>query len=94
MNELEELYNKGNLIKLNPVYSSNIKGIGYDSENSLMVVLFNSGSKYLYENVEPEIYKLITESSESVGKTLNECVVRNKEKYKYHKLVGGTNKNG
>ena len=32
-----------------------------------------------------EMFTAIT-NSESIGKALNECVVRNKEKYKYHKL--------
>lgn len=92
MNKLNEVLEKGINLKLNPVYSSNIKAIGYDNENQLMVVLFNSGSKYLYENVEPEIHKLIISSS-SIGKTLNECIIRNTNKYTFHKLIGGTFKN-
>lgn len=84
--ELVKLLEIGNNIKLNPVFSSNIKGIGYDTQHKLMTVLFTGGSKYLYENVELDVYNSIV-NSESIGKALNECVVRNKEKYKYHKLI-------
>lgn len=83
--EIDEIYKLGNSIKLNPVLSSNIKGIGYEPNLQYMSVLFNGGSKYLYLNVEPEIYSAIT-NSDSIGKTLNECVVRQKDKYKYYKL--------
>ena len=85
-NKIEEVMQYANQIKLNPVLSSNIKGIGYNTERKLMVVLFSNGSKYLYESVEPEVYQIVS-TAESVGKTLNECIVRNKDKYKYHKLT-------
>lgn len=83
--ELKILIEEGKNMKLNPVLSSNISGIGYNESKKLLVVMFKGGSKYLYENVEKEIFTAIT-NSESIGKALNECVVRNKEKYKYHKL--------
>lgn len=84
--EINKLLELGKNIKLNPVLSSNISGIGYDELNKLMAVMFKGGTKYLYENVEKEVFIAIT-NSESIGKALNECVVKNKEKYRYHKLV-------
>ena len=82
----EELLEKANLIELKPIMSSNIQGIGYDESNKLLKVMFRGNSKYLYENVDKEIYTAII-NSESVGKALSECIVHNKEKYKYHKLT-------
>ena len=84
--EVNKLLELGKNIKLNPIMSSNISGIGYDESNRLLSVMFKGGSKYLYENVEKEVFTAIC-NSESVGRALNECVVKNKEKYKYHKLV-------
>lgn len=86
--QLIALHEKAKLIELKPVLSSNIGGIGYDAENKLLKVAFktkNGNNTYLYENVEPEVYENVIKSK-SVGKTLNEQVVRQKEKYKYIKM--------
>lgn len=84
--EINKILELGKNIKLNPVLSSNISGIGYSESNKLLSVMFRGGSKYLYENVEKSVYITIV-NSESIGSALNECIIRNKEKYKYHKLV-------
>lgn len=88
-----EILEEANKIHLNPVFSSNIKGIGYSNQTKLMVVMFNGGSKYLYENVDIPTYMTIL-NAPSVGKALNECIIKNKEKYKYYKLNSGGKDNG
>ena len=72
-------------IKMTPVISSNIVALGYDKENKILRVIFKGNSSYLYFNVEDEIYNNLAQS-ESKGKTLNESVVRHKDKYKYIKI--------
>lgn len=72
-------------IKMTPVISSNIVALGYDKENKILRVIFKGNSSYLYFNVEEEIYNSLAQS-ESKGKTLNESVVRHKDKYKYIKI--------
>lgn len=72
-------------IPMYKVFSSNVSGIGYDNKNKLMKVIFKGNHSYLYFNVEQDTYDNIM-NSESKGKTLNESVVRQKDKYKYIKL--------
>lgn len=85
----QELLNEAKQIELQPIMkSSNIAGIGYNKEHNLLKVAFRNKDNittYLYENVEPEIYNKICEA-ESIGKTLSECVIKQKEKYKFIKL--------
>lgn len=71
--------------QLIPVYSTNIQAIGYNKQQQILRVLFKGGGNYIYFNVEPNIYEQI-KTSQSKGKTLNECVVRHKDKYKYLKI--------
>lgn len=71
--------------QLIPVYSTNIQAIGYNEQQQILRVLFKGGGNYIYFNVEPNIYEQI-KTSQSKGKTLNECVVRHKDKYKYLKI--------
>ena len=68
-----------------PVYSTNIQAIGYNEQQKILRILFKNGGNYMYFNVEPQIYEQI-KTSQSKGKTLNECVVRHKGKYKYIKI--------
>ena len=86
--QLVALHEKAKLIELKPVISSNIGGIGYDPENKLLKVAFKTktgSTMYLYEGVEQEVYDDLF-TAESIGKKLNESVVRQKEKYRYIKL--------
>ena len=50
-----------------------------------MRVIFKNKSSYLYFNVEPEIWDIVSKAQSS-GKALNEHIVKHKEKYKYIKL--------
>lgn len=86
--QLIDLYEKAKLIELKPVISSNIGGIGYDAENKLLKVAFRTktgSNTYLYEGVDQEVYDNLF-TTESIGKKLNESIVRQKDKYKYIKL--------
>ena len=86
--QLLALHEKAKLIELKPVISSNVGGIGYDPENKLLKVAFKTktGSNiYLYEGVEQDVYDSLYQS-ESIGKKLNESIVRQRDKYKYIKL--------
>ncbi len=86
--QLIALHERAKLIELKPVISSNIGGIGYDAENKLLKVAFKTktgSNTYLYEDVEQEIYDDLF-TAESIGKKLNESVVRQKDKYNYIKL--------
>ena len=72
-------------IEMKPIYSSNIVSIGYNEALKIMRVIFKGGASYLYFNVEPNIYNTIA-YAESKGKSLNENVIKNKNKYLYLKL--------
>lgn len=81
--ELKEIVKNITMYK---VISTNIIAIGYDNMRHIMRVIFKGNSSYLYFGVEPDIYDTIMQS-ESKGKTLNEQIIRQKNKYKYIKLV-------
>lgn len=68
-----------------PVYSTNIQAIGYNEQQKILRILFKNGGNYMYFNVEPQIYEQI-KTSQSKGKTLNESVVKHKDKYKYIRI--------
>ncbi len=50
-------------IAINPVSSSNISGCGYDPTTQEMHVVFTSGAKYAYYDVEPETYEGLLRAS-------------------------------
>lgn len=80
--ELKEIILK---IKMYKVYSTNLVALGYDPEHKILRVIFKGNTSYVYFDVEPEVWATLN-NSESKGKTLNESVIRQKEKYKYIKL--------
>ena len=73
-------------IKMMQVWSSNILAIGYDENSRILKVFFQNRSCYAYFNVEPEVWNNLL-MSESKGRTLNESIVRHKDKYKFMKLM-------
>ena len=83
LDNLEEIVKN---IKMYKIASSNITALGYDENNKVLRVIFKNNSSYIYTNVEPETWQTII-NSESKGKSLNENIVRHKEKYKYYKLT-------
>lgn len=80
--QIKDIVDKTPLIK---IISSNINALGYNEEHRVLRVLFKNGGNYIYMNVEPEIWNSL-KLSESKGRTLNESVVRHKDKYKYIKI--------
>lgn len=83
LDNLEEIVKN---IKMYKIASSNITALGYDENNKVLRVIFKNNSSYIYTNVEPEVWQIII-NSESKGKSLNENIVKHKEKYKYYKLT-------
>ena len=64
------------------VESEAISKIGYDNEESILVIEYTQGTQYMYSNVDSfEMVKIL--SSESPGKYVNDNV---KGTYKYQKL--------
>jgi hypothetical protein len=54
-------------IKLTPVKSSTITGIGYDPKSQIMAVKFKSGSTYHYSGVPAAAHQSLV-SAKSIGK--------------------------
>lgn len=81
--QLEEIIKN---IKMYKVYSTNIVALGYQPEFHILKVIFKGNSIYIYQNVEPELWKCLI-NSEHKGSTLNEHIIKHKEKYKYLKLL-------
>jgi hypothetical protein len=67
---------------INEVKSSNLKKTEYDTETKKMLVEFNNGLKYEYENIDLKIYTKFR-MSESQGKFFSTEIAKN---YKYKKL--------
>jgi len=67
---------------INEIKSSNLKKTEYDVETKMMVVEFNNGSKYQYEDVPHQIYTRFR-MSESQGKFFSSDISK---KYKFKKL--------
>jgi hypothetical protein len=64
------------------IVSSNLKNAEYDLENKSLVVEFNNGVKYVYDDVPHEKFSQLR-LSESQGKFFNTEISK---KYKYKKL--------
>jgi aspartokinase-like uncharacterized kinase len=67
---------------INEIKSSNIKRTEYDTETKKLVVEFNNGFKYEYEEVPHQIYTRFR-MSESQGKFFTTDISKT---YKYKKL--------
>lgn len=66
----------------NQIKSSNIKSTEYDTETKDLVVEFNNGLKYKYDNVPHQVYTKFR-LSESQGKFFTTDIAK---KYQYKKL--------
>lgn len=71
---------------LREVESSNIKAIGYDADQSRLVVQFRSGSTYAYANVTPAIHAALM-SAQSKGSFLSRHIVRNEHAHPCQRLA-------
>ena len=49
-------------MRLDPVESSMLAAVGYDSNLKALVVLYNSGKAYQYLQVPPEVFQGLTEA--------------------------------
>jgi len=67
---------------INEIKSSNIKKTEYDTESKKLIVEFNNGLKYEYEDVPHQIYTRFR-MTESQGKFFTSDISK---KYKYKKL--------
>ena len=66
----------------NEIASSNIKITEYDTESKDLLVEFNNGMKYLYEQVPHQLYTQFR-MSESQGKFFNSKIAKT---FKYKKM--------
>ena len=67
---------------LNEIKSSNIKKTEYDTETKKLIVEFNNGHRYEYDEVPHQVYTAFRKS-ESQGKHFTTDISK---KYKYKKL--------
>ena len=67
---------------INEIQSSNIRKTEYDTQSKDLVVEFNNGLRYSYENVPHQVYTQFR-MSESQGKFFNSKIAK---VYKYKKL--------
>jgi hypothetical protein len=67
---------------INEIQSSNLKKTEYDTETKKMLVEFNSGAKYEYNEVPHQVYTQFR-LSESQGKFFNSKISKT---YKYRKV--------
>lgn len=67
---------------INEIQSSNIRRTEFDTESKELVVEFNNGLIYLYENVPHQIYTQFR-MSESQGKFFSSKIAKS---YKYKKM--------
>ena len=67
---------------INEIKSSNIKSAEYDTESKKLIVEFNNGFKYEYDEVPHQTYTKFR-MAESQGKFFNENISKN---YTYKKV--------
>jgi hypothetical protein len=67
---------------INEIQSSNIRKTEYDTESKDLIVEFNNGLRYSYENVPHQVYTQFR-MSESQGKFFNSKIAKT---YQYRKL--------
>lgn len=52
------------------INSAMLSSCGYDDETEEMLVTFSNGKEYIYEDVDPAIYRMLI-STESAGRYFN-----------------------
>ena len=67
---------------INEIQSSNIRKTEFDTESKELIVEFNNGLRYLYENVPHQVYTQFR-MSESQGKFFNSKIAKS---YQYKRL--------
>lgn len=56
-----------------PVKSTNVKTVGYDTKEKTLEVEFRSGGIYQYAGVQPEMYADLL-ASESIGRFISQVI--------------------
>ena len=56
-----------------PVKSTNVKTVGYDTKEKTLEVEFQSGGIYQYAGVQPEMYADLL-ASESIGRFISQVI--------------------
>ena len=67
---------------INEIQSSNIRKTEFDTESKELIVEFNNGLRYSYENIPHQVYTQFR-MSESQGKFFNSKIAKS---YQYRKL--------
>lgn len=76
------LYHMGVYMLRQPVSSSNLLSVGYDSSSSILEIAFHSGGVYQYYNVPQSIYIALL-NAPSKGKYFHHYI---KKIYRYRKV--------
>ena len=70
------------MLEMQYVESSNIQAVGYDEDKEILVLDFNSGTTYQYENVPVGVYQGLMDA-ESIGKYFHKNI---RSVYEYSKI--------
>jgi hypothetical protein len=73
----------GNKMIRQPVQSSNINSVGFDSDDNTLQIKFNSGGIYNYYNVPKRVYTTML-AAPSKGKYFHKNI---KGKYKFTEII-------
>ena len=68
-----------------PVKSSNLRSVGYDKDNRVLEIEFNSGHIYQYSNVEKSRYEALM-TAQSHGTYFDRNIKRNSGIYPYVRI--------
>ena len=60
-------------MEMQSVESSNVKSVGYDAEQKILVVAFQNGGVYQYAGVQPKMYADLLEA-ESIGRFVSQVI--------------------
>lgn len=69
------------------VESSQLKSAGYDPENQILEIEFNTGSVYRYKGVDQQTFDGLM-AAESVGRYFGQVIKPNQERFPFEKIQG------
>lgn len=70
-------------MELIQVVSTNLSKVGYDEENEILLIIFNSGSAYEFQKVPRDIYNNLLQAP-SIGNFFNKYV---RKSFVYKKIA-------
>ena len=68
------------------VNSTAVAEVAFDEKRGVMVVKFHNGRVYEYKNVPQSLYEQVIHA-QSVGKFINEVIVKNPTAYPFKELI-------